>query len=117
MRDYITIGSTPYDESCAQVGKPNYSKQMRIETTAFIAQLRRVHPEPDFPDAAFSPYYAVKSFPHDFGSYHEVCAIFDSDHEASVKWAYDAESLDIPNWDSESLQFLEAHNYDRSATA
>ncbi len=96
MKEYLTIGSTPYDEPCAQVGQENYHKQMRIETRAFKNQMQRIHPIPQentsgFENCSFLPYYSVKSFPHDFGSYHEVCAIYDDNCEASCKWAFEAE--------------------------
>ncbi len=120
MKDYLVISSTPSDEPYAQVGSPTYHKQMRLETVAFKNQMKRVHPEPEgdndnppagFETCSFLPYYTVKAFPHDFGSYHEVCAIYDGDHEASTKWAYEAESHCPNNWDKEALKELAANNY------
>lgn len=115
-REYLTIGSTPADEPCAQVGRQDYAKQMRLETRAFINQMERVHPvptdeDPLYKDAAFTPYYACKSFPHDFGNYHEVCAIYDDEHQPSCKWAFKAEDLCPSNWDTQALAELAAADY------
>lgn len=117
MREYLTLGSCPSDESCAQVGSPNYSKQMRMETRALINQLERIHPVPDdqcprFSDASFTPFYSVKSFQHDFGSYHEVCAMYDPEHEPSCQWALKAEELFPESWDSDAKNELTSMGYE-----
>ena len=123
MRNYLTLGSSPSDESCAQVGSDNYAKQVRMETRALINQLERIHPVPGegqdtalkapsgWENCSFLPYYAVRSFPHDFGSYHEVCAIYDDNHELSVQWAYKAEELFPEEWDRQARNELTAMGY------
>ena len=66
--DYYNIGAAPWSEPCAQVGQADYREQAGKECRAFIRQIRRViGPEP--PGATL----IIKSFPHDFGSYFEVC--------------------------------------------
>lgn len=117
MREYLTLGSSPCDEPCAQVGSPNYSKQMRMETRALINQLERINPapngsDPQFSSAPFPPYYLTKSFPHDFGNYHEVCVMYDSDHQASCEWAYKAEELFPEEWDSQARTELTSMGYE-----
>ena len=117
MREYLTIGSSPYDEPCAQVGSADYRERMRLETRALINQMERIHPvpkddDPVYANASFTPYYATKSFPHDFGSYHEVCAIYDDEHEASCKWAYQAEDLCPSEWDTEARKELTNNGYE-----
>lgn len=117
MRDYLTLGSSPCDEPCAQLGSPDYFRQMRIETRALINQLERIHPvpqdkDPNFSNASFTPYYGCKSFPHDFGSYHEVCAFYDDNHEPSVQWAYKAEELFPQTWDSQAKNELTSMGYE-----
>lgn len=69
--DYLTLGSTPSDESCAQVGSPNYTRDALSECRRFRDLLARAFPPP--PGARFG----VKSFPHDFGTYHEVVVLVD----------------------------------------
>lgn len=116
MREYFTLGSSPSDEPCAQVGSSDYSRQMRMETRALINQLERLHPvpmdsDPNFSSASFTPYYSCKSFPHDFGSYHEVCAIYDDSHRPSVEWAMEAENIFPESWDSQARNELTSMDY------
>jgi hypothetical protein len=96
MRDYITIGSTPADEDCAQLGSDNYRERMRKESAAFIAQiLREFGLEPE------GARLAVKGFPHDFGTYHEVVCYYDDSLPASVEYAFKVESPSA-NWDAQA---------------
>ena len=74
MRDHICIGPTPADETCAQVGADDYQSTARRECRAFINQIRREFgPEPD------GARLFIKSNPHDFGSYLDVCCEFETD--------------------------------------
>ena len=66
-RDYLTIGSSPCDEPCAQVGTPGYDTLAPAECERFVALLRKKFGE-EPPGATI----CVESFPHDFGCYHEV---------------------------------------------
>ena len=102
MRQYIEIGSVPYDEPCAQVGRDS-DAQMRAECRAFANQLRRMFPCGDF---------RVRRFAHDFGCYYEVVAYYDPDDRsergvAQQQAAYAAECADeagAPSrWDSQAL--------------
>lgn len=104
MQDYLSFGSTPADEECAQVGKPDYHARMRKEARAYINQLLRQSPPPE----GSSGRITNKSFPHDFGSYHEVCAVFDDNDKVAVKWAYDLDNNLPKNWDDEALNELGA---------
>lgn len=100
MRDYLSIGSTPCDEPCAQVGSDGYHDQTRRESAAYIAQLRRMFgPEPE------GASLRVKSFPHDYGSYHEVVCYFDDQLPASMEYAFKCEREGPANWDA----IAEAH--------
>lgn len=99
MRDYLSIGSAPCDEECAQVGSPDYSTQARIECRAYMEQLRRLYPEPQ------GGYFKLKSFPHDFGSYYEVVAVYDDEDEEATEWALGAE-YGAEKWDAEARFYL-----------
>jgi len=67
MRDSLSIGSSPANEDCAQVGSDDYNKRARAETRAFVHQLRRVFgTEPE------GARLKVKPNQHDFGTYLEV---------------------------------------------
>jgi hypothetical protein len=63
MRDYISIGSTPCEESCAQVGQPDYARKARAECIRFIQLLRR-----RFGSEPEGAWLSVKAFDHDFGT-------------------------------------------------
>ncbi len=91
MSDYIEIGSAPYDEECAQVGSDNYTINARRECRAYVNQLKR-----QFPKGRFG----IKSFQHDFGSYYEVVAYYDTEEETQA--AFDAEGNSPANWDNEA---------------
>lgn len=39
-RDYISIGSSPYDEDCAQVGTANYEHQAKKQCGVFRNQTK-----------------------------------------------------------------------------
>ena len=98
MRNFEMIGPTPHDESCAQVGSPDYSQRARLECDLFMQQIRKHYPEPEH------GYLRIKSNAHDFGTYYEVAAYFDEDDAQSVEWAYDIEG-DVKGvlatWDAE----------------
>ena len=72
--DYISLGSTPFDEECVQVDSSNYTNMSALESRAYITQLQRQF-SGEIPDGC---YFRAKRFPHDFGSYREVCMFFDS---------------------------------------
>lgn len=98
MRDYITIGSTPCNEDCAQVGRDNYDEKSRKECQAFKNQLIRKFGEP--PHGAR---VSIKSFPHDFGSYREVVCYYDDVIPESVEYAYKLEGDSAEAWDTDAL--------------
>lgn len=93
MRDYLSIGSTPCDEECAQVGTENYAARAKEECRRFIGALRATLGEE--PEGAS---LAVKSFPHDFGTYYEVVCWYDDENEASADYAYKCESDGPSEW-------------------
>lgn len=69
---YLNIGAVPNDEECAQVGSEGYAGRASRECRAYINQLRRVFGlEPD------GVRLKKMSFPHDYGTYHEVAVEYD----------------------------------------
>jgi hypothetical protein len=96
MRDYIMLSSAPVEEDCAQVGNANYSEQAQRECRELIRMMEEIHPEQP---KMFFGYYKIKGFPHDFGTYYEVVAMYDDENEESIDWAFDAESLIPEHWD------------------
>lgn len=100
MFDYLSIGSTPADEPCAQLGSEGYEEKARIECIAFLHQLNRLWPE---------GFFKLKWFPHDFGSYCEVIAMFDPNappDNALTKAAFEAEANTPLKWDQAALEEL-----------
>lgn len=107
--DYFTIGPAPWSESCAQVGNPDYARRAKIETKAFVEQILRAYPKPENVDAQIR----VKSFPHDFGYYHEVVVQFNSLDEASIQYGIQIENDEkncLESWDTEAKNVLKSHN-------
>ena len=91
--DSLSIGSSPTDEKCAQVGQSDYAKQAKLECLRFIALLRAVHGE--------EPYGArlyVKSNPHDFGTYYEVECMYDEGSGEAVAYALKCEGKTPRTW-------------------
>lgn len=104
--DYINIGSTPCEETCEQVGTPSYNpSRARLECTVYKEMLERMFPPPE------GGCLRVKGFPHDFGTYHEVVAVF-SDSE-SQQWAYKIERESPSHWDEIALEKLNPPKVDQ----
>lgn len=99
-RDYLTIGSTPCDESCAQVGSDGYHERARLECKVFVDLIRRtLGTEPS------GARLSVRSFPHDFGSYLEVICSYD---ESAADYAFRCESDAPSEWDDTAREQLHA---------
>lgn len=95
MKDYIELGSAPYDEDCVCVSstKP-YIEEMTKECRRYADLLREKCPIPD----GINAHYAIKTFQHDFGSYKEVCICFDDEDEDACEFAFNIESIIPSNW-------------------
>ena len=93
MRDYMALGPTPAAESCAQVGRDDYDGVSAMECKMFKEML-----EAKFVNRPANTAFVVKSFPHDFGSYREVCIVFDDADEAATDFAYFVESNTPEYW-------------------
>lgn len=106
MRDYLTLGPTPCEEPCAQVGTADYAEKTRIENRVYIDQLIRQFGVP--PGLCF---FKVKRFPHEFGSYHEVVVTFDEESEEDVAFAYGVENNLPGTWDEQAMKDLRETDY------
>ena len=104
MRDFIDLGgTTPPEESCAQVGSREYDyyDRARREAKALIGQLRRLlGEEPD--NARLS----VKSHPHDFGSYLTVVCYYDDQDPVSSAYASRCDNEGPREWDEQARREL-----------
>lgn len=105
IMDYMTLGPTPYDEPCAQVGAADYYERSKRECAVYLHQLERTFPIPEALNG--DVWFAVKTFAHDFGSYREVIVRFNDGNPDAVAFALAVEG-DLPGkWDKQSLSELE----------
>lgn len=94
--DYITIGSTPCEEECAQVGCEDYRRKAMDEGKRFIRDIRlKLGPEPE------GARLTIRGFPHDFGTYYEVCCIFEVENEEATAYALRCEAEAPEVWSKE----------------
>jgi hypothetical protein len=101
MRDYLTLGCTPYDEPACQVGHASV-KMMLLETTAFCRQLKDLL-HSHFPEIKVE--IKPKREEHDAGSYYEAAVYFDPDNQEEVEQAFWLENNTPELW-SENIQHL-----------
>ena len=94
MRDFITLGTAPVNESCAQLGQEDYEVKVRPECQRFIKLLRK-----KFGDEPPGARFALKPFNHDFGVYYEVVCLFDTDDEEAAHYAYRCEDELPATWE------------------
>lgn len=104
--EYVYLSPTPVDESCAQVGEPDFRKKATKEMTAFIGQLYRCFPKAK----EVGVYFRIKWQNHDFGEYGEVVAAYEMGDEEAMNLAYYVENNIPENWDDEALEELKERN-------
>jgi hypothetical protein len=97
MQDHLDLGSTPAREACAQLGSDKYQSRARRECRAFINLLRRA-----MGDEPAGARLAVKSNPHDFGSYLSVVCYFNDSDPVAIDYAYRCESDGPQFWDEQA---------------
>ena len=102
--DYITLGSTPSDELCAQVGSDDYYELSRIECLVFKRMLERKFPI--FTSLQNDCYYKTKCFEHDFGTYREVCIFYAEDNDKALNFALKIEAKIPLRWDRQAKKDL-----------
>ena len=77
--DYLVVGSNGF----AQVGDPDYFTKAKIELRILLEFLQTNYPVPE--EFASKANYSIKSFNHDFGTYHEVVVIFDDQYLSTLE--------------------------------
>ncbi len=93
-KEVMAIGSSPWEEDCAQVGSPGYYEKAQKECKRLIALIRKIHG--DEPEGAR---LFIKGNRHDFGSYYEVNVEFDPNDKAAADYAYRVESEAPRTWE------------------
>lgn len=97
MKDYLTIGSSPTGEDCAQVGTDDYYEKAHEECKHFINLLIKT-----FGKEPPGTKLAIRSFEHDFGTYYEVVCYFDDNFPESVDYAFECEGKTPEYWEKEN---------------
>lgn len=92
----MTIGPSPCEAACAQVGQTDYEERSRRECRVFQRMLERLFPLPDGVPAR----YVVKSFPHEFGAYREVCVRYEDTDAQACSHAFVVEGDTPAEWDA-----------------
>jgi hypothetical protein len=93
------LGPVPNSEPCASVGSPDYGVRSLLECKVFRRMLERQRPVPENVSAR----YVVRSLPHDFGEYREVCIDFDAEEPEALAFASEVESNTPENWDTQAV--------------
>jgi hypothetical protein len=95
MYDQISLGPTPYEEPCQQVGSPDYSEiEAKKECRRFIDLLRE-----KFGDEPAGAKLKITRNPHDFGDYFEVVVEYDGYSKEAVEYACLLESKLPGRWE------------------
>jgi hypothetical protein len=101
MNEFIDIGPAPPEAACAQVGRDDYWDRAPRECWAYIGLLRRaLGPEPD------GARLAVKSNPHDFGTYLSVVCWYEPANKQAIDYAFRCESDGPVEWDEQARREL-----------
>jgi hypothetical protein len=82
--DYLNLGPVPCGESCQQVGMPSYDHAEAMNELRHYKEMLRER----FPDAEEYVSFRIKAFPHNLGTYHEVCVVYDYYNAMAIEWAY-----------------------------
>jgi hypothetical protein len=94
MKDYFSIGSSPIEETCVQLGTENYAERAKQECKRFIELIRKnIGEEPD------GAQLGIKGFDHDFGRYYEVVCYFDDSNKDAVDYAIRCEKEMPLKWE------------------
>src|ERR1035438_1750018 len=92
--DYLSIGSTPAEETSEQLG-PNYNAgKAKAECRRFIEAIRKV--------CGLEPSGAklvIKSKPHDAGTYYEVNVKYDPSKQKAIEYAFKIDAGAPGTWE------------------
>ena len=108
MKETFWFGPTPSDETCSQVGDPDYGIKGYAECKAYVGQLYRFLESKGFSRDKIPSSFRihVKSESHDLGSYYEVVSRFPADleegYDLSLLIDHDGPSV----WDTVAKQEL-----------
>lgn len=99
MSDYLELGPTPAGEECQQLGDTYDAVAAKRERKAYINQLERMFG----PQMETGIYFKSKGFPHDFGTYYEVCVIYNENDDEQTEAAFHVENNLPESWDDQAV--------------
>ena len=102
MREYMTLGPTPCDEPCEQMGPHWDAAKARAEVRVYCAQLVRQFPACD------RVLFGIKRESHDFGTYYEAAVYYDDADDLATEQAYRVERELPQQFDAEAREQLAA---------
>lgn len=101
----LSLGSSPAEEPCAQLGTANYDVRADAECCVYRDQLLRLY-RAHHGTLPRGTYLKIAYKLHDYGNYYEVDVVYDPDARATVEaaiWLVD----NIPaEWDQEARKAL-----------
>lgn len=94
----MSLGCSPAEESCAQVGEEDYDSRARQECERYIELIRRkMGPEPE------GARLAKKLCPHDFGNgYWDVLCYYEEGNERAAAYAFACEANSPATWSDDA---------------
>ena len=94
MNDFISIGSSPAEETCAQLGDENYGQKAKAECQRFVELIRK-----KLGEESNGARLCVMGFPHDFGTYFEVVCKYDPTIPGAMDYAMRCEAEAPTTWE------------------
>jgi hypothetical protein len=108
MMDEISLGATPAEEKCAQVGSQEYSERARTECAVYRRQLiRQYKAEHECEDLPEGCSLRIASHSHDFGSYQEVAVRYNDSFPEAVDAAFWFDANLPGHWDEDAKKELQ----------
>lgn len=98
MKSEVSLGSSPANESCAQVGEEGYDARAREECARYIELVRKkMGPEPE------GARLAKKWCPHDFnGGYWDVVCYYEDGNDTAATYAFACEANSPESWSDDT---------------
>ena len=97
MKNFEVVGSSPIGVDCVQVSREGgYLPAMLKECNRYKALLEKLF------QPAHGCRFAVKTFPHDFGTYAEVVVHYDDANEVAEAFALNVIDNQPETWEAEA---------------
>jgi hypothetical protein len=98
MLDCMYLGSAPWDEDCVQVDpRVDYLPALRAECKRYLELL-----EKKFTSKPEGCSFVIKNQIHEFGTYCEVCVLYNDNDEDETNFAFFVEGNSPGKWDDET---------------